>query len=153
MQENQKSMLAWLNANRDLCVEALRIYLGVGIFLQGVLFLLDENRATSYMQHEDLPFLSYFAVHYIILAHIGGGLLLIAGLLTRLAAVAQIPILGGAIFFLNRELGLFTTQQTLEFASLVLFLMAFFTLYGGGRFSLDSWIAQKMHTRNKQFSK
>jgi len=34
-------------------------------------------------------------------------------------------------------------EQTMEFASLIFFLMVFFFIYGGGRFSVDHWIQKK----------
>ncbi len=137
MLENQKAIFVWLAKNRDLCVEVLRIYLGIGLFLQGMLFLLDEQRGIMLVRQEYLLFFPYLVVHYIIIAHIAGGLLLIIGLLTRLAALLQIPVVFGVVLLLHSEQGLFTTEQTLEFASLVLFLMVFFSIYGGGRFSVD----------------
>ena len=143
MQENQKSVKVWFKENRDLCVEALRIYVGVGLFLQGMLFLLDQPRAMMFMRQEGLLFFPYFGVHYIIVAHIGGGFLLIIGLLNSLAAALQIPVLCGVVLLLHSEQGLFTTEQTLEFAALILFLMVFFVVYGGGRFSVDNVLSRR----------
>jgi uncharacterized membrane protein YphA (DoxX/SURF4 family) len=82
--------------------------------------------------------------HYVIPVHLVGGLLLAIGLLTRLAALAQMPILIGAIFYvwMPRVL-VFEQRQSFEFAALVLFLLALIFVYGGGRFSVDHLITRK----------
>jgi uncharacterized membrane protein YphA (DoxX/SURF4 family) len=59
------------------------------------------------------------------------------GFLTRVAAIAQIPILFGAVFFVHRQDGLFALGQSLEFSALVLFLLVIVTIAGAGKFSLD----------------
>lgn len=76
-------------------------------------------------------------LHYVALAHFVGGLLLVIGLLTRLAALVQVPILAGAVFIVHREDGLFALGQSLEFSALVLFLLIVITISGGGPLSLD----------------
>ena len=76
-------------------------------------------------------------LHYVILAHFIGGLLLTIGLFTRLAALAQIPILAVAVFIVHRQDGLFAMGQSLEFSALVLFLLVVILVSGAGRLSLD----------------
>lgn len=135
---------AWLIANRDLCVEALRIYLGFALFVKGASFLYGSTGAVEYFKHlVGLPFLPYFIVHVVGLAHICGGLLLCIGLITRFAALIQIPILFGAILFVHWPAGLFATDQSIEFTMLVLFLLVFFLIYGSGRISADFMLAKK----------
>ena len=75
--------------------------------------------------------------HYVIIAHLVGGLFLAIGLFTRFAALLQIPVLFGAVFFVHRAEGLFTTSQNLEFSILVLFLLILIFFYGPGVLSLD----------------
>ena len=82
--------------------------------------------------------------HYVIPVHLVGGLLLAMGLLTRLAALAQMPILIGAVFYLWMPQVLFFEQrQNFEFAALVLFLLVLIFVYGGGRFSVDHLLTRK----------
>jgi uncharacterized membrane protein YphA (DoxX/SURF4 family) len=63
--------------------------------------------------------------------------LLALGLLTRLVALVQIPILAGAVFIVHRQDGLFALGQSLEFSALVLFLLCVVFVSGAGRLSLD----------------
>lgn len=143
MTEDKRTIFLWINQNRAIAVDVLRIYLGIGFFLKGLAFMLNEQQIQLFMQQDNLQFLPYFTVHYIIIAHIGGGIMLIFGLLTRLAALVQIPILCGAIIFVNQTFEMFGTNQALEYLLLLLFLMIFFVIYGGGRMSLDNLLSKR----------
>jgi len=91
--ESLASIRAWLLSNRELCVEALRIYLGFGLFLKGLNFIFSAQGVAAYYQGSlNLPFMSYVMVHFIGMVHICGGLLLCIGLLTRVAALFQLPV-------------------------------------------------------------
>jgi uncharacterized membrane protein YphA (DoxX/SURF4 family) len=78
--------------------------------------------------------------HYVVTAHIGGGLLLAVGLATRAAAAVQIPVLAGAAIFVHGQEGLFTASMRLELSLLVLFLLVLFALVGAGRLSADHYV-------------
>ena len=64
------------------------------------------------------------------------------GLITRIGALIQIPILSGALIFVSMPKGLFTQNQSFEFTALVLFLLVIFTIFGGGAWSVDKRILQ-----------
>ena len=66
-----------------------------------------------------------------------------AGLLTRLAALVQIPILFGAVFIVNAGQNLASIDQSLELAVMVLVLLIVYFLFGSGGFSLDEYLAHK----------
>ncbi len=85
-------------------------------------------------------------LHYVMMAHFVGGLLLTIGFLTRIAAFVQVPILVGAVFFVHRQDGLFALGQSLEFSALVLFLLCVFTVSGAGKLSLDNVTFRPRHT-------
>ena len=59
------------------------------------------------------------------------------GLLTRLAALVQIPVLTGAVFVVHLREGLASPEQSLELAGLVLFLLLVVFAFGPGKLSLD----------------
>jgi uncharacterized membrane protein YphA (DoxX/SURF4 family) len=88
-------------------------------------------------------FAKYTVAHLIAFAHLAGGLLLAAGLLTRLAAAVQVPILVGAVFMVHMREGLFGASQNLEFTLLVLFLLVISVVVGGGRLSADYFLAKR----------
>ncbi len=137
----QKHDLAsWAQSRRDLWLDCVRIYLGLGLFARGLLLI--TNTSTGYfvdmLQRSGHNWLMTGALlHYVMLAHFVGGAMLALGFLTRLAALVQIPILAGAVFVVHRSDGLFAMGQSLEFSALVLFLLIVFLLGGSGRLSLD----------------
>jgi uncharacterized membrane protein YphA (DoxX/SURF4 family) len=134
---------AWIEANRDLCVEALRIYLGIALFAKGLNFVFNSALFSDLAHTIQLPFFSFLSVHVIGMVHVWGGLLLAIGLVTRFAALSQVPILFGAVFFVHWGQGLFSQEQALEFEMLVLFLLVFFSVYGSGRVSVDYAIMKR----------
>ena len=78
-------------------------------------------------------------------AHLFGGVMIILGLLTRVAVVIQLPILIGAVFYINGiGGGIFTVDANLWPSIAVLALLLFFLVAGGGPFSMDSYLKKKL---------
>ena len=71
--------------------------------------------------------------------HILGGTFIILGLLTRIAVWAQIPIIVGAIFFINLNNGMPYSFPELLLSVFVLILLILFALAGGGKISMDQY--------------
>ena len=130
-----------VEANRDLCFDLLRIYLGAGLFVKGILFLSDMTALSDMLMLSGRfqPF-NFLLSHYIPVAHIGGGFMMAIGLWTRTAILVNIPVLFGAVFFVYFEKGLFTQNQGLEFTALVFFLLFVLLIWGPGRWSVDSYL-------------
>lgn len=142
-------ILHWLEVHRDLAYSLVRIYLGIALFVRGWVLLSDPSAITELAGAQKV----YWWYSYIIGAHMVGGLLLVFGLLTRLAALLQIPILAGAVFFIHMEQGLMTVGQSLELASLVLVLLFVYLLFGSGLYALDNYIAEKKSQSEPKDSK
>ena len=141
------SISHWLDTHREAAYSFIRIYLGIALFVRGWMLFSDPSAITQLAGAQQV----YWWYSYIIGAHLIGGLLLTLGLLTRLAALLQIPILAGAVFFIHMEEGLMTVGQSLELAALVLFLLVAYFLFGSGPYALDNYIAEKKagaETRN-----
>lgn len=131
----------WLDRHRAVAFDLLRIYLGIGLFVRGVLFIADSSAYAELISGSTTPtFESAALMHYVALAHLGGGALMAIGLLTRLAALIQIPILAGAVFFVHLPEGLTSADQSLEFSALVLFLLVLVFFYGSGPWSVDHYL-------------
>ena len=136
------SLSTWADDHRAEALDVVRVYLGVGLVVRGLVFLSDPSAYLDLLPNPREGALGSFAVlHYVGLAHVGGGLLLAAGLLTRLAAVVQLPILAGAAFLVHLPAGV--TDQSFAFAALVLALLAVFAVWGGGPWSLDRVVAER----------
>ncbi len=142
----RKSLATWsgiIDLRRDLCLDLLRIYLGVGLFVKGVHFCSHASALLQTMAVGDVPFASMALAHYVAMAHLFGGFLLAIGLVTRAAALVQVPVLFGAVFFVHLKEGLFTPGQTLEFSALVLFMLCLFSVCGAGRLSADYYVSRE----------
>ena len=128
---------AWLDQHRDVWLDLLRIYMGVALLLKAISFTQHMSAFVETMPLRGSAFAPALLAHYIVMAHAAGGIMLIFGLLTRIAAAVQVPILVGAVVFVHWNEGLFQPAQTLEFALLVLFILVLLTVAGGGRWSVD----------------
>ena len=133
-----RALLHRFDAHQSLAYLLIRVFLGFALFIRGWIFIGDQEALMSLIVSQGLDwFFPTILVHYITLAHLVGGFMLALGLLTRAAALAQIPILFGAVFFVHLQEGLFAAGQSLELAALVLFLLVLVALAGPGDFSMD----------------
>ena len=129
------------DAHHPKWMDILRIVLGLFLCMKGIEFADNITRLTNLMSTH-IPFSAFLIVllgHYVLFAHLMGGFLLTVGLLTRFACLIQIPILLGAIIFVNFTdvLGQFSE---LSLSILVLFLLVYFMIIGSGPWSLDALI-------------
>lgn len=127
----------WLDDHRELGWDLLRVYLGVALFVRGALFVSHPGLLAAYMGRASPWFWQTAALHYVGVAHLGGGVLLTLGFVTRWAAALQIPALAGAVFLVHLREGLASSGQSLELSALVLVLLALFAVFGPGRYSVD----------------
>jgi putative oxidoreductase len=139
-------LVAWSESHRELWLDFVRIYLGLGLLARGI--LLAFNIRTDVMMNllqssSEQWLMSGALLHYVTAAHLVGGALLTVGLFTRIAAAVQLPVLAGAVFFVHRQDGLFAMGQSLEFSALVLFLLAVMAVAGAGPLSVDATMADR----------
>jgi len=138
-----RAAVDWINANRDKVLDLVRIYLGIGLFVRGVLFIATPEGIGAVVDLSNFSLASAGVAAYVSFAHLIGGLLLAFGLLTRIAALIQIPILAGAVFLVHLEAGLLTANQSLEFSALVLFLLCVVFAFGYGPWSADRYVFEQ----------
>lgn len=144
--ERIERLRGWLESHRPALFEWLRVYLGVALFARGVAFFTNPTVLDAVVDGRSLP-AELFLGHAVGLAHLAGGLLLALGLVTRLAAVVQLPVVLGAVFLHARQ-GFSLTSPSLELALLVAFLLVLFVFHGGGKWSLDAWLAREYRTHH-----
>lgn len=135
---------AWVDANRDVAFELVRMYLGVGLVLKAVHCIANPDILGAQLaQAGTLWFEPAILAHYVIFAHLVGGIFLALGLFTRAAALVQVPVLVGALLYVHLpRLTAVGPREPLEFAGLVLFLLLVFAVFGSGRWSVDSYLAK-----------
>jgi putative oxidoreductase len=141
-----KTLFAWLEEHKDWTVEFLRMYLGLVLILKGIYFIRDMDQLLALIGLSASIWVGGLFAHYIVLAHLLGGLFVILGLITRYAVAAQLPILAGAVVIAYLREGWMAQTSNFEFTSLVFLLLVLFLFYGGGRLSVDYLLE---HARNR----
>lgn len=136
----------WGDLHQAKWFPILRIVLGMIIFFKGVIFIQNTDAIYNMIAHSAFSIYAVFLAHYVALAHLMGGFLIIIGLLTRFAILFQLPVLAGAIVFVNADKGFFTIHSELGLSILVLALLIFFLIFGSGKFSADAFMSTHEHT-------
>ncbi|MBN8861239.1 MAG: DoxX family protein [Sphingobacteriales bacterium] len=133
------SVEKWGDAHHPKWLDIIRVVLGIFLVFKGIDFINHMDRLTDLMgRSRFLGSLSLgLLAHYIVFAHLVGGALIAAGLLTRLACLVQIPILIGAVFFINSSAGILAPYDVLWLSVIVLLLLVFFLITGSGPLSVD----------------
>lgn len=142
--EKLRQWIDWAETHPKVWLDCVRIYLGLGLFIRGV-FIISNTRAEfvqALLERLHYPWIiTVMLLHYVAVVHLIGGLMLTVGLLTRIAAWVQVPVLIGALF-IHRDEGLMSGGQSLEFSALVLFLLVTFAVAGAGPVSVDHGMPQ-----------
>jgi uncharacterized membrane protein YphA (DoxX/SURF4 family) len=120
-------------------ISILRMLIGGYILFNGVSFFQHNEVLEQLVDLLNINVSEFVIVHMVILGHIVGGLLILFGLLTRVASLIQIPILIGAVI-VN-----FVTSDPVQFLASVMVLVGlmFITVLGSGKASVDYTL--KMH--------
>jgi len=133
------SVEKWGDAHHPKWLDIIRVVLGGFLVIKGIDFINHMDRLTDLMgRSRFLGSLSLgLLAHYIVFAHLVGGALIAAGLLTRLACLVQIPILIGAVFFINFSAGILAPYDVLWLSVIVLLLLLYFLIAGSGPLSVE----------------
>ena len=139
----------WGSRHHPKWLDIFRFALGIFLVYKGVDFL--ENMGTMINQMHGLFTNIYFSLsllgHYIVFAHIVGGLMLAFGFATRAACIMQIPILIGAIFFINSSEGMFNSYSQMIITVVCLLGLIYFLIAGNGPWSVDRFLIEKEDKR------
>lgn len=128
----------------ELGFDLVRVYLGLGLAVRGVIFLLDPSWVGEQLNGaSSLVWLGRLVAG----GHLVGGVLLALGWLTRAAALVQLVPVLGAVLLVHRDDGLLSPAQSLEFALLVLAMLIFYAAFGAGRLSLDHQLERRAAAR------
>jgi uncharacterized membrane protein YphA (DoxX/SURF4 family) len=134
MDTSVKGLNKWANAHSTIWFDALRILLGVFLIYKGAYFISNSRDFEDLIAPVSNFLGGMLTFHYIASAHIMGGIMIIFGLLTRWALIAQLPILLGAV--LINFIGEMNAINLL-IATITLALSVFYTIYGSGKHSAD----------------
>jgi putative oxidoreductase len=126
----------WGDTHHPQWLDIVRILLGAFLCYKGVDFLMNMAQMLDLLTNK-MSFGSFSTMlmsNYVAFAHILGGILLILGVLTRFACIIQIPILLGAVFFLNTAL--YRPFSEVLLSIVVLLLLIVFLIVGNGPIQL-----------------
>ncbi|MEX2235324.1 MAG: DoxX family protein [Cyclobacteriaceae bacterium] len=139
---------SWGNSHRPGFLDIFRIALGIFITYKGLQFITQMDELQNTTSGITTWFAGAALAHYIIFAHILGGPLIVAGLFTRIVCFLQLPILIGAVFFVNAPRGHLSIGSHMELwvSLLVLGGLIIFMIFGAGRYSLDAKRRKEMET-------
>ena len=130
----------WGDRHHPKWLDIIRIALGIFLCYKGFDFLRNTSSLISVMKAR-APFSSFVIMllgHYVSFAHILGGIFLTIGMFTRAACLIQIPILIGAVIFININVtkDVFSPYSELFLSILVLLLLIYFLIIGNGPLSV-----------------
>jgi putative oxidoreductase len=132
--------LHWNHTHQSFLLLVARIVLGVILLLKGIFFISHSPALKDLILQSRFAAGVGFLAVYITFAHLFGGVLLIIGLFTRVAALLQLPVLLGALFFILPEQGFGDAGSELMLSFLVLILLLVVLIRGSGEFSMESYL-------------
>jgi putative oxidoreductase len=130
----------WGNAHRPGFLDFFRIVLGLFITYKGLDFIVHMKDLELTASGINVYFASAALAHYVVFAHVLGGPLLTFGLFTRFVSVVNLPVLIGAVIFVNAPRGFMSVgnHMELEISLAVLAGLIVFIVFGAGRYSIDA---------------
>lgn len=131
----------WPGTATALTMTILRVTIGVIMAVHGFQKLTDLAATESNFANMGMPWPAVSAL----LATAGeflGGLGLIAGLLTRIAAFGVFCTMAVAVFFVHLPNGLLASNNGFEYPLTLMCTAFFFIAAGGGPISLDAWLGR-----------
>lgn len=134
----------WGDLHHAKSLDIARVALGLLILSKGIEFISNTEVQLSWITRNNTfgfsGMLALTLIHIIAFAHLAGGILITLGLVTRFAVAIQIPILIGAVFFVNLTRGFSLLNSELWISITVLLLLIVFWIVGSGPYSVDSWM-------------
>jgi uncharacterized membrane protein YphA (DoxX/SURF4 family) len=125
---------SWTSSHNPKWLALVRVGLGVALLLRGVNFMNNHMEFERIISNSKLSSFSEIFTTAIPWIHVVGGFLIITGIFTRFAALLQIPILLGAIFFVNLNGPI--VKNDLGYSIIILILLVVFVIEGSGTLSL-----------------
>lgn len=126
----------WGDHHHPKWLDVIRITLGIFLCYKGFDFLRNMSELVALMKN--VPFSSLMFIiagQYTVFAHLVGGFLIAIGLFTRFACLIQIPVLLGAIIFVNSSHDMLRPYSELFLSIIVLLLLVYFLIVGNGPIS------------------
>jgi putative oxidoreductase len=124
----------WGEQNRDVGLLLVRLVLGAVLILKGYRFLFHTNDIINMINTYHQSSLTIYFAWLVILANLVGGIFILIGILPRVTAIIEIPILIGAML-LNLEANVLNSSEWL-LAFVTFFLIVYLYIFGSGKYSV-----------------
>lgn len=135
-----KHITTWEARRHSMIILLLRVMLGIVITFKGIIFLTNLNYLDTLLRLSTLRISESFWVYYIAVSSLVSGIFIITGLFTRLATLMQIPVLIGAVLFINPGEGVFSINGEFLLSLFVLCLLFYFFIKGAGEISMEHYL-------------
>ena len=135
----------WGDTHHPRWLDIIRIALGIFLVIKGIQFLTNMSELVNAVG-TTISFNSFVLImvaHFVVFAHLVGGLFLALGLFTRAACILQIPILIGALLFLRSNEGALAPYSQWLVTVLTLLLLCYFLIVGNGPLSVERYFDEK----------
>jgi putative oxidoreductase len=126
----------------DVALTALRVASGAILAVHGAMKLLDIPGTIASFAGLSIPY-PHYAVYFAIVGELCGGLGLVLGLLTRIAAFGTLATMAVAIGFAHFGHGLLAKNGGWEYPLVLALLSLFFMTHGAGPVSLDARFSRR----------
>jgi putative oxidoreductase len=129
----------WGDHHHPKWLDLFRIALGAVLIWKGIAFTLNFHAITRLMM--DVGFGTAISIsliaHVVIGLHLIGGLFIAMGSLTRLFCLLNLPVLFGAVFFVNLQPSIFAPYAEIWLSVAVLLGLICFLIEGNGVLSVE----------------
>jgi putative oxidoreductase len=139
MRNSTRRLREQVMKRQDLTLLFLRVGVGIILMAHGTMKLADPMGTAEQFASLGLP-LPWLAVLLAIAGEFVGGLGLILGALTRVAALGPLLTMLVAIFAVHLGNGLFAKNGGWEYPLTLLLVSLLFVVRGGGVYSMDGWL-------------
>ncbi|HTD39821.1 MAG TPA: DoxX family protein [Mucilaginibacter sp.] len=132
----------WGDSHHPRVLDIIRILLGIFLLLKGLGFMDNTAILKSLIENQSditvAPGVLMALVYYVTFVHMVGGTLIALGILTRFSSIMQIPVVFGAVFFINILQSPFNTDLASSVTALIFLVV--FAVIGSGRLSLENYL-------------
>src|ERR1035438_8438027 len=137
--KNIEKINSWGDRHHPKIIDIIRILVGLLLIIKGYVYFNNagyiREAIIQYKLVRQSPDVIMAIIYYTTYIQLVGGVLIFLGLSTRLASICVLPIIVGAVFFVNVLEPYFNSELWLSV--LVLALLLLFIIEGSGKLSLD----------------
>jgi uncharacterized membrane protein YphA (DoxX/SURF4 family) len=130
----------WRHSYPSFILLIARIILGIILIAKGIFFISHAQQLKDLILTSRFSGWVGFLTAYVTFAHLFGGVFIIIGLFTRMAALIQVPVLLGALFFILPVHEINDMGSDIILSLIVLGLLVYVLRKGSGTISMDDYL-------------